>query len=75
MVIQAHGVHWPALMSDGRVQKAVERVARGPWLARAAGFGFVAKGVVYAVIGSYALMLATGQGGGFLDARYRRALA
>lgn len=36
---------------------------------RARAVGFVAKGVVYAVIGVYALLLAMGKGGGILDVK------
>jgi hypothetical protein len=55
---------------DGREMKDdVERAARGPWMQRVAAVGYVAKGVDYAVIGVYALLLALGKGGGFLDAR------
>jgi hypothetical protein len=56
-------------MNGGDVVNGVERAARGPWMQRAAAFGFVAKGVVYAVIGIYALQLALGKGGAFLDAK------
>lgn len=51
------------------VKQGLARAARGPWMQRAAGVGFVATGVVYAVIGIYALMLASGHGGGFLSAQ------
>lgn len=55
---------------DGQaVKDGAQRAARGPWMQRAAAFGFVARGVVYAVIGVYALLLALGKGGGFLDAK------
>jgi hypothetical protein len=59
---------------DGRelgheVKDGVERAARAPWMQYLAAFGFVAKGVVYGVIGVYALLLALGKGGGFLDAK------
>jgi hypothetical protein len=55
---------------DGRDVKAeVDRAAQSPWMERARAVGFVAKGVVYAVIGIYALLLALGKGGGFLDVK------
>jgi hypothetical protein len=37
------------------------------WTDRAARVGFVAKGVVYAIVGAYALERAIGRGGAFLD--------
>lgn len=37
------------------------------WVDRAGRFGFVAKGVVYAIVGGYALKVALGRGGAFLD--------
>lgn len=41
----------------------------GPWLIRLARVGYVAKGVVYLVIGGMALRGAMGQGGGATDSR------
>lgn len=37
------------------------------WTDRAARIGFLAKGVVYAIVGGYALKLALGEGGAYLD--------
>jgi uncharacterized membrane protein YidH (DUF202 family) len=37
------------------------------WMDRAARVGFLAKGVVYAIVGAYALERAVGRGGAFLD--------
>lgn len=50
---------------------ALRRQARrhSRWLARFARAGFAAKGIVYLVIGSLAVMAATGGGGGTTDAR------
>lgn len=45
-----------------------QRVEHSPWMHRAAALGFVAEGVVYGVIGIYALRLALGDGGAFLGA-------
>lgn len=50
------------------MKQRVERAVHSPWMDRIAAFGFIARGVVYALIGAYALALATGNGGGFLDA-------
>jgi hypothetical protein len=50
------------------VKHRVERAVHSKWMDRATALGFVARGVVYAVIGGYALALAMGHGGGFLDA-------
>ncbi len=44
-------------------QGQARRAANSPWLDRAARLGFVAKGLVYALIGLLALQIATGGGG------------
>ena len=41
----------------------------GPWLVRFARAGYAAKGIVYLVIGSLAVLAAVGAGGGTTDAR------
>ncbi len=48
------------------VKHGAERAANSKWMDHAATFGFVAKGVVYAVIGIFALRLALGEGGALL---------
>jgi hypothetical protein len=50
------------------VKHQVERAVHSQWMDRAGAFGFASRGVIYALIGIYALALATGHGGGFLDA-------
>lgn len=50
------------------VKAQVERAANSAWMDRVTALGFIAKGVTYAIVGGYALALATGHGGGFLDA-------
>jgi hypothetical protein len=51
---------------DGTLDGARELA---PWLVRLARVGYVAKGVVYLVIGSLATLAAVGNGGGTTDAR------
>ncbi len=53
-------------MTASEVANGLERATHGPWMKRAQAVGFIAKGVVYAVIGIYALGLALGYGGAFL---------
>ena len=53
-------------MTASDVADGVERATHSPWMKRAQAVGFVAKGVVYGVIGIYALAIALGYGGAFL---------
>ena len=52
-----------------RVLDGAHRTAHSVWFDRAARVGFVAKGVVYAIIGGFALQLAFGDGGALLGSR------
>ena len=54
------------MMTASEVAHGVEKATHSPWTKRAQAVGFVAKGVVYAVIGIYALAVALGYGGAFL---------
>jgi NADH:ubiquinone oxidoreductase subunit 5 (subunit L)/multisubunit Na+/H+ antiporter MnhA subunit len=45
----------------------VEQAARGHWMDRVAGLGFLAKAAIYATIGLFALQFAFGDGGALLD--------
>ena len=46
-----------------------ERALRHPWVEKLARLGYLAKGVVYAVVGVLALQVAFGQGGEMTDTR------
>ncbi|ATB33908.1 DUF1206 domain-containing protein [Melittangium boletus] len=46
-----------------------EKALRHPWMVRLARLGYLAKGVVYAVVGVLALQVAFGQGGEMTDTR------
>jgi hypothetical protein len=47
--------------------QGARRAANGAWMERAARAGMVARGVLYAIIGTSALLLSVGEGGGLLD--------
>ena len=49
-----------------QVRHQAERAAHSPWIERAAALGFIAKGVVYGIVGYFALKLALGDGGAIL---------
>jgi hypothetical protein len=49
------------------VKHEAERAASGAWADRIARVGFFARGVVYAIIGGFALRYALGDGGALLD--------
>lgn len=54
-----------ASLSTGHVHESAKRAVRGgaPWIERLARVGFVAKGLVYLIIGGLALQAALGTGG------------
>jgi Domain of Unknown Function (DUF1206) len=54
-----------ASLSTDHVQESAKRAVRGgaPWIERLARVGFVAKGLVYLIIGGLALQAALGRGG------------
>jgi hypothetical protein len=58
----------PAVTIESIRQNA-QATANQPWACRAARIGFAAKGIVNAIIGVFALRLALGHGGAFLDSR------
>ncbi len=47
--------------------REARRAANGEWMERAARFGMIARGVLYAIIGISALLLSIGEGGKLLD--------
>jgi hypothetical protein len=49
------------------VKHEAERAANGQWADRIARVGFFARGVVYAIVGGFAVKYALGDGGGLLD--------
>lgn len=47
--------------------RGARRAANGEWMERAAATGMIARGVLHAIIGTSALLLSFGKGGGLLD--------
>jgi hypothetical protein len=58
----------PRDLVDG-LERAGRRSATHPWLRRLARAGFAARGLVYAIVGTLALLLALGEGGRTTDPR------
>lgn len=52
-----------------QADRALEHVAKHPWMERIARFGYAAKGTVYIVVGALATMAAFGMGGETTDTR------
>jgi hypothetical protein len=52
-----------------RGERVGEQALRHPWVVRLARLGYLAKGMVYAVVGVLALQVAFGQGGEMTDTR------
>jgi hypothetical protein len=58
----------PRDVLDG-IERAGDRSVRHPWLQRLARAGFAARALVYAIVGTLALLLALGEGGRTTDPR------
>ena len=57
----------PAARQINEAKYTARRAAANPWVTRYARFGYVAKGVVYAIIGALAAKAALGRGGATTD--------
>lgn len=52
-----------------RAEQVIQQASANPWVERLARFGYVAKGIVYIIIGVLALLTAFGRGGETTDSR------